>query len=429
MTKDRRTFNHRTIRIGLIGAGMFGGDVHLQTYANLQRSGIAPWLGRIGMDDFARQFADVRFELVGVATRTVASAKRAQAMYKDLTGAEVVPFHGESPWVDLIDAFPDLDILAVATPDHLHTAPIKHALENGIHVIVEKPMTLDIVEADEVIALAQQKNLIVGLDMHKRYDPDHLKIFHELLAEIGEPIYGRAVLEEPLEVSTKTFKWATQSDPFSYVGCHWTDLFISYLKVKPASLFAVGQKAKLINEYNIDAYDAVQVDVIFDNGMNIHFANHWITPPDFEGPVNQESEILGTRGKIESDAQYRGLRYTIEGKGSRTSNTHFTRDVMRPDGSKAYVGYGKDSLIACVQGVVRMKFADASLADIAGTYPDADEARLSVAILHAARIVRDRNYAYLQRGMGTPTTAKFGADGITILDPYNGNTQIYNQPI
>lgn len=420
---------NRKIKIGLIGAGMFGGDVHLRTYADLQRSGLAPWLGRLGLDDFAREFADVHFELIGVATRTEASAKRAQAMYAALTGAEVVPFHGDTPWVDLINARPELDILAVATPDHLHTVPMTHALKNGVHVIAEKPMTLDLVEADEIIALARQQNRLVGLDMHKRYDPDHLKLFHELLAELGTPLYGRAVLEEPLEVSTKTFKWATQSDPFSYVGVHWTDLFISYLKVKPVSLFAVGQKSKLINEYNIDAYDAVQVDVIFDNGMHIHFVNNWITPPDFEGPVNQESEMLGTRGRIESDSQYRGLRYTIEGGGSRTSNTHFTRDVRRPDGSKAYIGYGKDSLIACIQGVVRMKFAGASLEEIAGTYPDADEGRLSVAILYAARIVRERNYAYLQRGMGTPVTAKFGAEGVTILDPYEGNTRIYDKPV
>lgn len=420
---------NRKIRIGLIGVGMFGGDVHLRTYADLQRSGIAPWLGRIGLDDFAREFADVNFELVGLATRTQASAEHAQELYAELTGAKVTPFHGETPWINLIDAFPDLDVLAVATPDHLHTAPIKHALENQIHTIVEKPMTLDITEADEIIALAQQNNLMVGLDMHKRYDPDHLKIFNELLDDMGAPIYGRAVLEEPLEVSTTTFKWVTQSDPFSYVGCHWTDLFIGYLKIKPVSLFAVGQKAKLITEYNIDAYDAVQVDVIFDNGMNIHFANHWITPPDFEGPVNQESELLATRGKIESDSQYRGLRYTIEGGGSRTSNTHFTRDVKRPDGSKAYIGYGKDSLIACLQGVARMKFAGASLEEIAGTYPDADEGRLSVAILHSARIVRDRNYAYLQQGMGTPVTARFGDDGITILQPYEGSEKIYDKPI
>ena len=419
----------RRIKIGLVGAGMFGGDVHLRTYADLQRSGISPWLGRIGYDDFASEFADVAFELVGLGTRTKISAERARATYADLTGTQVGTFCGETPWVGMIEQFPDLDILAVATPDHLHTAPILHGLQEGVHAVAEKPMTLNIEEADRIIELAQEKNLLVGLDMHKRYDPDHLKIFHELVGQMGKPIYGRAVLEEPLEVSTRTFKWVKESDPFSYVGVHWTDLFISYLNLKPVSIFAVGQKTKLIQEYGIDAYDAAQVSVIFDNGMHVHFANNWITPDDFEGPVNQESEILMTGGKIESDSQYRGLRYTIEGGGSHTSNTHFTRDVLRDDGSKAYIGYGKDSLIACILGILRIKFNGKSLADLDRTYPTAKEGRISVAIIEAARNVMDLNFAYLQKNMGTPVTAKFGTDGITILNPYADNRQIYDKSV
>ena len=419
----------RRIKIGLVGAGMFGGDVHLRTYADLQRSGISPWLGRIGYDDFASEFADVAFELVGLGTRTKISAERARATYADLTGTQVGTFCGETPWVGMIEQFPDLDILAVATPDHLHTAPILHGLQEGVHAVAEKPMTLNIEEADRIIELAQEKNLLVGLDMHKRYDPDHLKIFDELVGQMGKPIYGRAVLEEPLEVSTRTFKWVKESDPFSYVGVHWTDLFISYLNLKPVSIFAVGQKTKLIQEYGIDAYDAAQVSVIFDNGMHVHFANNWITPDDFEGPVNQESEILMTGGKIESDSQYRGLRYTIEGGGSHTSNTHFTRDVLRDDGSKAYIGYGKDSLIACILGILRIKFNGESLADLDRTYPTAKEGRISVAIIEAARNVMDLNFAYLQKNMGTPVTAKFGTDGITILNPYADNRQIYDKSV
>ena len=419
----------RRIKIGLVGAGMFGGDVHLRTYADLQRSGISPWLGRIGYDDFASEFADVAFELVGLGTRTKISAERARATYADLTSTQVGTFYGETPWVGMIEQFPDLDILAVATPDHLHTAPILHGLQEGVHAVAEKPMTLNIEEADRIIELAQEKNLLVGLDMHKRYDPDHLKIFHELVGQMGKPIYGRAVLEEPLEVSTRTFKWVKESDPFSYVGVHWTDLFISYLNLKPVSIFAVGQKTKLTQEYGIDAYDAAQVSVIFDNGMHVHFANNWITPDDFEGPVNQESEILMTGGKIESDSQYRGLRYTIEGGGSHTSNTHFTRDVLRDDGSKAYIGYGKDSLIACILGILRIKFNGESLADLDRTYPTAKEGRISVAIIEAARNVMDLNFAYLQKNMGTPVTAKFGTDGITILNPYADNRQIYDKSV
>ncbi len=62
------------IKIALIGAGMFGGDVHLRTYANLQSSGLAPQLGRIGLDPWARDFAPISFDLSAVATKSESSA-------------------------------------------------------------------------------------------------------------------------------------------------------------------------------------------------------------------------------------------------------------------------------------------------------------------------------------------------------------------
>ena len=43
----------RVVKIALVGAGMFGGDVHLRAYADLQRSGLAPYLGRLGLEAFA----------------------------------------------------------------------------------------------------------------------------------------------------------------------------------------------------------------------------------------------------------------------------------------------------------------------------------------------------------------------------------------
>ena len=54
--------------------------------------------------------------------------------------------------------------------------------------------------------------------------------------------------------------------------------------------------------------------VDFENGMSINFHNNWITPPDFEGPVNQGHEIVGTDGKVESDQQYRGLALVAPGR-------------------------------------------------------------------------------------------------------------------
>jgi predicted dehydrogenase len=419
----------RKLTIGLVGAGMFGGDVHMRTYCQLQQNGLIPWLGRLGLDNMARALGDIDVQFVGLATRTEATGKAKLATY----GAEGMDFkiyHGETPWVDLLNDFPDVDILAVATPDHLHAAPILAALERGVHVITEKPLTLDATEADTIIAEAEERGLLVGVDMHKRYDPDHLRIRDDISERIGTPLYGRAVLEEPLDIPTNVFrKWAEKSDPFSYVGCHWTDLFIAYYGVKPVSLHAVGQKVKLRNEHDLDAFDAAQVKVTFDNGMSIDFVNSWIIPDAFEGPVNQESQVFGTHGVVESDSQFRGLRYTDTPNGTQTRNTHFTRDVMREDGSMAYVGYGVDSLVVCIEKVAELKFLDKTLGDIKGTYPDAEEGRLSALIIHAAREVMLRNFAYVEAGKGAPVTACFGEDGVTVFDPYEGPQNIYDLPV
>ena len=404
------------LKLALIGAGMFGGDVHARAYADLQRAGISPQLGRLGLDAWARDLAPIRFELAAVATRTEPSARRAQADFQARTGAAPAIYWGEQPWLEVLRDFPGLDVLAVATPDHLHTQVILAALEAGAHVLTEKPMCLDLAEADRIIELAQRKDRIVAVDMHKRYDPDHLRIRDDLRHRIGQPLYGVAYLEEPLEVSTSTFKWAAQSDPFSYVGPHWVDLIYHYYHSKPVSLTAVGQKQRLLRD-GIDAYDAVQVRVDFDNGMSIHFLNNWITPPDFEGPVNQGHEIVGTRGKVESDQQYRGLRWWNQGGGSRTANNHFTREVRRPDAAPACVGYGVDSLTAGLAAICRMKFLGASRQSLADVYPTAEEARITVAIIHAARLVRDLNFKYLQAGLGATVSARFGQDGLTIVDP------------
>src|SRR6266496_4056485 len=404
------------IKIALIGAGMFGGDVHARADADLQRAGISAQLGRVGLDHWARDLAPVKFELVAVATRSEKSARQARKNFKDWTGHGPKLYFGEKPWLEILRDFPDLDVVAVATPDHLHTAVILAALERGAHVITEKPMCLDTAEADRIIGLARKKNRIVGVDMHKRYDPDHLRIRDDIKNRIGEPLYGLAYLEEPLEVSTSTFKWVEQSDPFSYVGPHWVDLIYHYYQSKPVSLTAVGQKKRLVRD-GINAYDAVQVRVDFANGMSINFHNNWITPPEFEAPVNQGHEIVGTDGKVESDQQYRGFRWWNKGGGSRTANNHFTRDVKRADGSQAYIGYGVDSLTVGLAAICRMKFLKESRDAVAETYPTAEEARITVAIVHAARIVRDLNFKYLSEGKGATVTARFGLDGITIVDP------------
>jgi predicted dehydrogenase len=279
---------------------------------------------------------------------------------------------------------------------------------------------------DEIIAKSRAKGLVVAVDMHKRYDSFLRSAFVDIVPRLGTINYGRAVLEEPLEISTEIFKWAASSNPFSYVGIHWLDLIAYYMGVQPVSLHAVGQRNALVgwrdkaHPDGIDTFDSMQVGVVYDNGMRIEYVNAWINPKDFEGPVNQEMEIVGTLGRVFVDQQDRGMRSAVTGSGSRTHNPHFQAEVPRVggNGERISVGYSKDSLIAGLEAATRVLVGKATRDDLVGHYPDAETARSCVAILEAADQVARANAAHQAAGRGAPVTALFKDGGFQVLDPF-----------
>ena len=92
--------------------------------------------------------------------------------------------------------------------------------------------------------------------------------------------------------------------------------------------------------------------------------------------------------------------------------------------------------MAGLAAICRVKFSGSRPESLAPLYPTAEEARITTAIVQAAAVVRDLNFAYLKAGKGAPVTARFGADGITIIDPLrfaDGQAaafrRIYDKPI
>lgn len=69
---------------------------------------------------------------------------------------------------------PEIQLVVVNTPNEHHYPMTKAALLAGKHVVVEKPFTLSLSEGNELIALAQQNNLILSVFQNKRLESDHL---------------------------------------------------------------------------------------------------------------------------------------------------------------------------------------------------------------------------------------------------------------
>ena len=56
-----------------------------------------------------------------------------------------------------------MDFVAIVTPNHMHFPPAKLALENGFHVLSDKPATFDLAEAKELAAIVKRTGLLYGL--------------------------------------------------------------------------------------------------------------------------------------------------------------------------------------------------------------------------------------------------------------------------
>ena len=70
----------------------------------------------------------------------------------------------------------DIELVVVNTPVQTHFEYVKMALESGRNVIVEKPFTVDISEAEILVKLAKEKNLFLSVYQNRRFDRDYLQV-------------------------------------------------------------------------------------------------------------------------------------------------------------------------------------------------------------------------------------------------------------
>lgn len=133
--------------------------------------------GMIGLGDIAHQFAQSfntdKAELTAVASRTLQKAFDFSNTYK------VPKAYGS---YEELAYDPEIDIVYLATPNSLHKDNMMMLLKANKHILCEKAITMNKNELDDVLALAEEKNLIVA---------EAMTIYHmPLFAQLKERING-----------------------------------------------------------------------------------------------------------------------------------------------------------------------------------------------------------------------------------------------
>jgi predicted dehydrogenase len=142
----------RRLDVGVIGAGWWAAEAHLPALARHPRAHIA-----------------------GIQTRSAAKAESLTAAFG------VLPVMATA---EELLALPDLDAVVIASTPHVHYAQARAALERGLHVLIEKPMTLRAAESAELVDLAARKGVQFLISCPWHYTR-HAELVRERIAAGG----------------------------------------------------------------------------------------------------------------------------------------------------------------------------------------------------------------------------------------------------
>jgi biliverdin reductase len=153
---------------------------------------------------------------------------------KTATFAQDYQAEAVDSWEQLVER-EDLDLVVISTVNRDHGAIARAALSSGKHVIVEYPLSLDVVEAEELIALAKTKNKLLHVEHIELLGGLH-QALRQNLAKVGEIFYVRYSTVTPQNPAPRKWTYNHELFGFPLMGAlsrlhRLTDLFGEVLTV------------------------------------------------------------------------------------------------------------------------------------------------------------------------------------------------------
>lgn len=263
------------LRVGIIGAGTMA-------------AGIAQAL--IGEPDV---------EITAIASRTEEGAAR-------LAGA--LP-HSEGIWIpsgfEELCASDRVDAVVVTTPDHLHADVMVAAARGGKHVLVEKPFTTSVADADRSVHAIREAGIVAMCLYNHRWVPAYAQA-KELIAEIGAPVMAFARKNDTIRVPTEMIGWADRTTCAWFLSSHDIDLVTWLFDDRITEVTALARHGKLTS-MGIDTPDAIQIQARFRRGAIATFESAWVYPNTFPTVVDSYITLTGETGTIQLDRQIENI--------------------------------------------------------------------------------------------------------------------------
>jgi predicted dehydrogenase len=274
----------KQIGVGIIGTGWCGGIRAQACAAN-------PLVKSLHL-------AEIRPERLAEVAKATA-AKTAVADYRELLGIAEI----EAAYIS-------------ATPETTHFPMARDCLAAGKHVFLEKPIALELAEADELIALARERKLKFTIGYSQRFNPKFAYVRKSVRdGTIGRPV-SALVSRHITRNLGKKITGRVKLSPAAMESTHDLDFVFWCLEpAKPVRVYSQVNFGALKESSGTETPDSQWIMVTMDSGLSLVVGGGWSLPPGYPNFSSTWIEMVGTEGAVLVDDSHRDVVLNTMAKG------------------------------------------------------------------------------------------------------------------
>ena len=195
-----------------------------------------------------------------------------------------------------------------ATPETTHYPMARDGLLAGKHVFLEKPIALELHEADELIALARERGLKFTIGYSQRFNPKFAYVRKSIRSgTIGRPVSALVSRHITRGLGTK-ISGRIKLSPAAMEATHDLDFVLWCLEpARPVRVYSQQNFGAMQEASGTAIPDSQWITVTLDTGLAFVIGAGWSLPPGYPNFSTTWIEMVGTTGALLVDDTHRDV--------------------------------------------------------------------------------------------------------------------------
>jgi predicted dehydrogenase len=212
---------------------------------------------------------------------------------------------------------PEIEAVYIsATPETTHYPMARDCLAAGRHVFLEKPIAMELSEADELIALAKKKSLKFTIGYSQRFNPKFAYVRQSIRnGTIGKPV-SALVSRHLTRGLGKKISGRVKLSPAAMECTHDLDFVLWCLEpAKPVRVYSQANYGAMQEASGQPIADTQWISVTMDTGLSFIVGGGWSLPLGYPNYSTTWIEMVGTEGALFVDESHRDVVLNTMSKG------------------------------------------------------------------------------------------------------------------